>query len=559
MAVLRQFNWLGQLRADVPHLRMVESAVAADFDVLAGRLLGGGLPYVARGFTIVGGTGQAATTLRMATASGVLVHPTASEAGTVLSVPADRAEEVLSATNARVVGAFTPGATNFVGLDLRRAPDDATTDLAYFRDATTLVEAPKSVPLARVLDYRIVISTVDFSALPHVAPVARVVTDAANNVTAIQDARQLLFRLGGGGSTPNAQRTYAWPSGRTDGTTFTTLGDKAIGSLKEWMDAVMTRLWELGGGERWFAPSTDRNIKLVKAGTKFTNGEYFEWDGTHVHWRGLSLVFDNSTALYNDIADQLTDSPGLTNLADGECLYVDVDRTANRTGGTALVAAKAPLATLGNGAVPGARWAIVWRKGSNVFIRDEALAVGQIALSVATTASNGIVRLSGTPGSLTDPQVAALNASNIAIAAGVTRAGGVAGAGALSIGTNAADQSTTYGHAAHTGHLFQAAAGNGGASEALEVRNETEYDTNTATILTRMAQKKTGVTTDVFKFLGQGGIGMRHVFGTPPVPAANEATLYFDTNGVASPNKRVRLMVVTENANRVVIWESDSF
>jgi hypothetical protein len=42
MSANRQLNLLGQWRLDVPHLRSIESSVAADFDLLAGSMLGGG-------------------------------------------------------------------------------------------------------------------------------------------------------------------------------------------------------------------------------------------------------------------------------------------------------------------------------------------------------------------------------------------------------------------------------------------------------------------------------------------------------------------------------------
>ena len=53
MAILRQQNWLGQQRLDTPHLRSVESAVAADFDLLAGKILGGDQALVVRGSDLV--------------------------------------------------------------------------------------------------------------------------------------------------------------------------------------------------------------------------------------------------------------------------------------------------------------------------------------------------------------------------------------------------------------------------------------------------------------------------------------------------------------------------
>ncbi len=45
MSVLRKLNVLPQLRVDAPHLRMIESAVAGDFDTVVGKMMAGGKNY----------------------------------------------------------------------------------------------------------------------------------------------------------------------------------------------------------------------------------------------------------------------------------------------------------------------------------------------------------------------------------------------------------------------------------------------------------------------------------------------------------------------------------
>ena len=142
MSVLRQLNVLGQQRLDVPHIRSIESAVAADFDVLAGRVQAGGKALVVRGFTLANFTaGTNATNIQLSTADGILYNMNSSESGTFLWVPADRSVEVLnSATNSRVQGGFTAGQINYIGLDLVRTADDTTSDLVQFLDPNTLLE-----------------------------------------------------------------------------------------------------------------------------------------------------------------------------------------------------------------------------------------------------------------------------------------------------------------------------------------------------------------------------------------------------------------------------------
>lgn len=438
MAIERQENWLGQQRVDVQHLRALESGVAYDFDTLAGQLLAGGRALVASGFQVVvspSPLGHQASSLQVSTAGSVLLHPLASESGTAFRAPADRALETLSSSNARVEGSFTAGAVNYVGVDLRRAADSSTSDVVQFLDPDTNAESAKEVPLARTLDYVIVVSQQDFSSTPWVAPVALITTDSGNNVTAVTDARALLFRLASGGSVPSTTSTYSWPNGRlpaTNSLDFSS-GDKAIGSLKDWLDAASTRLWELGGGERWYSPTDDRNVQMVRSGATFTGGEYFEWDGTNLHWKGLSFTFDNSTAVTNTVSNQLTDSPGLTDLTDGQCVYVDVDRATNAA---ALTAGKGSLATLGTPTIPGSRFVIAWRSGTSIFTRNSYFAVGT-AFAVATTTALGVVKLSATAGAPAAPVVPSIDGSGRAQAGGLTR-GGV-GAGQLTVGPGAND------------------------------------------------------------------------------------------------------------------------
>lgn len=400
MAVIRQFNVLGQERIDVPHLRSIESAIAADFDVLVGMMLSGKKSMILSGFKMPVNSviGAKATSLQVVTAGSLISHYNASETGTIFFVPADRAVETLTPTNPRVLGSFTANTVNYIGLDVQRTPDDTTADTAMFLDADTLKETPKTVPLGRTLDYVLVISTTDFTSTPSVAAIAKVTTDASNNVVSIVDARELMFRLGTGGSLPDLMHAFPWPEGRLELTTGDVFsgGDKPVGSLKSWMDAVMTRIWEIGGGERWFSSVSDRNVKLVKYGTFFTNGEYFSWDGTNLLWKGLKFVFPNSTGWFNDVADQTVSSAGLTDLADGECIYVDLDYTANRTGGTAIHAAKTTTILLGSPTAPGTRHIIAWRVGSYVFEKDGAWPVGS-HFNPATTVSLGVVALSFNP------------------------------------------------------------------------------------------------------------------------------------------------------------------
>lgn len=460
MAVLRQSNFLAQQRIDLPALRLIESGVAGDFDLLAGRMLSGKKPLILTGFTLIAAGITRTDLLTMQVSNGTMIHYNASESGSIFSVPSDRPDEALTSTNPRVVGQFSPGSpgsplTNYVGLDLVRVADPTTVDLVTFLNPSTMVEFTEEVPLGRTLDYRIVITTAAFT--PGIAPVANVMVDSTGAITSVTDARSLFFRLGSGGTTPAVFSSYDWADGRRElaAPSFSG-GDKAIGSLKAWCDAVMTRVWEIGGGENWYSAGTDRNVRMVHAGLPFGNGEHLEWTWDvpdvlttgDLHWKGLRILFDNSTAYYNEIADVLGDTLGTTNLANGECIYIDLDRTRNRGAGgldsTAITASKGTLSTLGPGPRPGTRVVLAWRLGTEIFTRDQSYPIGS-TWRLATTTSDGGIRLSAVDsaaGSVGTRVATVWNTGYLAASAGVSRGAGtdfIGGAGDLTIGGAAND------------------------------------------------------------------------------------------------------------------------
>lgn len=422
MSVLRQFNYLGQMRIDVPHLRSVESSLAGDFDAIIGRGWAGSKPLILRGFTLTGTTvGVAATSLQLVVADSIGINVNASDAGSFLWIPANRAPEQLSSTNGKVVGSFTSNSTNYIGIDFERSADSTTTDTAKFISATQN-ETSRSVPLGRTLDYKIHINSVPFSTTSTLIPIAKVVTDSNNAIVSVTDARPMLFRLGSGGDVPNSSASYSWPLGRQENTSTTAFsgGDKNILSNKDWMDSVMSRLWELGGGENWYSPTADRNVRLVRypSPTVFSNGDNFEISTTYLHWKGLRIVFDNAntaSVFYNDIADSTTNDASLNSIADGYCWYVDIDRTANKTGPSAVVAKRASLQTLSTPTIPGSRFVFAWATtisgNVRVFTRDTPYYVGATFVA-ATTSSIGAVRLNETAAHAATPTVLTLTTDN---------------------------------------------------------------------------------------------------------------------------------------------------
>lgn len=426
MAVRRQKNWLGQQRVDTTHLREVESGVVGDFDDLAGKILASSRAIVLHGMNIsmAAAVGNFATQLVLNTASSILLHGTASEPGSLFVVSPEQAAETLNTSNPNVVGSFTPNAINYIGIDLIRQADPTTSDIVKFRSATTQKEFSQQVPLARTLQYRVIVSTSDFDLLTNVAPVAKVQLDVNGIVQSVTDCRQMLFRLGTGGSVPNPLGVFGWPGGRTENPVTSTStsdpfvgADKSIASFIDFFHAMESRLWEVGGGEHWYSQTTDRDVLFVRDPAQLfvSDNENFEWTGTNLHWKGLSFDFGNSTAVKNTINNQLVDQSGLTDLAIGQCLYVDLNRAVDNS---ALTMVKANLANIGTPTIPGSRHIIAYRVSEGIFGLGSPYPVG-FAFPHATTLAYGVVKMFSDPG--TTATVAGVDTNGYVNAHGITR------------------------------------------------------------------------------------------------------------------------------------------
>jgi len=227
-----------------------------------------------------------------------------------------------------------------------RLEDPATTDVVQFIDPATGQATPKMIPLGRTLDYRIRISTTPFSATPQICPVAIVVTDGSNNLLdghrraphAVPARLRWRFPEPAGRRTPGRRGALRQPAASRVATRPSTAGELGLRRDAARLGA--------NGRQYWYSDATDRNLKFyadmtdshTRAG--YTNNQI--WDGTDITWSGFGITFENSTAYINEIADQTAASPGLTNIAAGECIYVDYDRSTNHLrAGTPLVAHKA--------------------------------------------------------------------------------------------------------------------------------------------------------------------------------------------------------------------------
>lgn len=279
MAVGRRGKDFPGMRQDSPMVRAVESAVSYDFDSLCrGLVTGLNQPYLIRGFRInIPASSIPANALTIQVADSAILHSSAAESGTILSTTADAPDEVLAPSNSRVLGAFQNNATNYVGLAYVREVDPATAEQVAGWDQSLKREVQRVAPTGRILRYQFVITTTGFSTN---LPLYIVRVSSAGTVQYIEKAVPGLFRLGSGGAVPNPQNTFAWknlvnpqtgdrrewvntdpsvpnPVAVVPGNPANAFdyGDWSITTLKEWMDAIMTRIREVTGSAYWYLDS----------------------------------------------------------------------------------------------------------------------------------------------------------------------------------------------------------------------------------------------------------------------------------------------------------------
>ena len=287
MAVKRRLEQYPGLRIDVPQIRSIESSISADFDsALRGVITGLNRPLLMRGFSInIPSSNIPASTLTIQVSDSAILHSSAAESGTILTVPLGTPDDVLSPSNPNVIGSFQNGTVNYVGLQFIRTIDPMTADQTAGWSQSQKLEFQRTVPIGYILEYQYVISTTGFSTN---LPLYIVGVSPSGTVTYITKAVPGLFRLGSGGTVPNPQYQYNFDD-LTNPQTGTirewintsplvtnpmsvvpgnpanafTYGDWSIGSLKDWMDAVMTRLAQIAGSAYWYIGSqTSNNTNL---------------------------------------------------------------------------------------------------------------------------------------------------------------------------------------------------------------------------------------------------------------------------------------------------------
>lgn len=289
MAIKRRLKGYAGMRVDWPHIRSLESSVSFDIDsVLRGLVTGSNKPYLIRGFNIViPDASIPASSIQIEVADAAIMHSSAAESGTILTVAEGTANEVLDSANTKVIGSFQNGVPNYIAIDYRRVTDTNTADQTAGWSPSQKIEFQRGVPIGNILEYRFVVTTNGFG---NNLPLYIVNVDNSGSVSSITKGVDSLFRLGKGGAVPNPYFTYDYGGLKNDQTTPSSrrewistdgslnpvsilpadpaaafdYGDWSISSLKEWMDALMSRFKETTNSAFWYTntlfPGSEPNI-----------------------------------------------------------------------------------------------------------------------------------------------------------------------------------------------------------------------------------------------------------------------------------------------------------
>ena len=269
MAVLGRLLVSSAERLDLADFLSIDSFSQGDFKYLMKSFVGSDRPYILAGFDIINpdtAIGTASVSIRVA--DSVVYSPES------LAGPFFHGLEEGNALSAPLVPQLKVNNTNFVYLTLTTT--DKAQDTRSFwdpdKEAGAGGEFTQDVNTQTALVASINVSVSSFPA--NTIPIAKIVV-GSSFISSIEDARDMMFRLGSGGLNPDPLNTYNFRSlpdaahARLEPNTLMSSaldsnpfqgGDKNILTLKEWMDVVMTRIKELGGTTYWYEDTSTFSV-----------------------------------------------------------------------------------------------------------------------------------------------------------------------------------------------------------------------------------------------------------------------------------------------------------
>jgi len=269
MSSLSRVNFVAQQRLDLQHLLAAESYTAFDFRALISAFTGS-KPFVLSGFEVVGKTGLS---IIVNVQNSLTFNPLDGNGSFYKGLPED--DQIIIELPAQQENLFIEGM--FIN-ETQSPVNTAQWDpLALTGEDVAGTEFSASINSQVVMKLVISVNSVGFT--DGAIPILRASTDGSN-VTNMIDCRPMLFRLGSGGVSPNPANKFAWgtkrresvPSGTGIGDESNSpfmakdlsgaLNDKALGTFKQWADAVMTRICEISGSSLWYTSDVSPNNPL---------------------------------------------------------------------------------------------------------------------------------------------------------------------------------------------------------------------------------------------------------------------------------------------------------
>lgn len=303
-------------------------------------------PYVLTGFDIINpGAAIGTQNVSIKVADSVVYYPES------LAGPFFHGLEEGNTLSAPLVPELRKNSTNYIYLTLTTT--EAAKDTRAFWDPDKEGgdggEFTQDINTQSALISSINVSTSSFP--EDTVPIA-IVNVGPNFITDIEDARDMMFRLGTGGLSPDPLSTYAFredpeaANARLEPNTLMTNaldpnafqgGDKNIQSLKEWMDVVMTKLKELSGTTYWYEDTSTFNLVNI----------FKDILSTSIKSKGLWQSSDTTAGLLTWTEDILVQSvsdnkdiiirDGNKTLADNQTMYIPLTRRADINSGAVSV------------------------------------------------------------------------------------------------------------------------------------------------------------------------------------------------------------------------------
>ena len=272
MAMLQRTRVLPNQRLDLPDFNNIEDFVCADFKAIQKNIWAND-NFVYSGFEA---TGTGTDTLSVVLAGS---EATFSKDDGALFIGAPALSPLTTNT-------LTPSATNYVELIVDQ--DTGGADSRAFWDPTAAGgqggEFSQIVDTFTFIKASFTINTSNFTGDADKLKICEVDVNGSGVITEIRDRRDLFWRLGRGS---NPTFSFPWASRVEPALTQFTGADKDIKHFKNWADAVMTKLKELGGSTYWYevSPITPTGVFMNAAFstiTPLTTGARVTWSGTEL-------------------------------------------------------------------------------------------------------------------------------------------------------------------------------------------------------------------------------------------------------------------------------------